>query len=151
MFELDFLRIALGLHGPMYMGGGTPGPTAQQQALQTEQATTNANLNLEENEQRKVILNAMQGTRVFRGSALSRQIASNQAGTTTATPPSGVSSQQQNAPLRTAGAGTSLLDLPGAPSPGLTATVSSETGGGVAGAGRGAVGAGRGAAGGGRA
>ena len=94
-------------------GGSTPGPTPMQQALQTEQATTNANLNLEENEQRKVILNAMQGTRVFRGSALSRQIASNTAGTGTPSAPPGVSGQQQNAPLR-AGAGGSLLDLAGA-------------------------------------
>ena len=100
-----------------------PGPTAQQQALSTEQATTNANLNLEENEQRKVILNAMQGTRVFRGSALSRQIASNQAGTVAATPPSAPSSSQQNAPLRTGVAGASLLDIPGsgaATAPGAT-------------------------------
>ena len=145
MFELGFLRIALGLHGPLYFGGGTPGPTAQQQALQTEQATTNANLNLEENEQRKVILNAMQGTRVFRGSALSRQIASNQAGTVAATPPSAPSSSQQNAPLRTGVAGASLLDIPGsgaatAPGPsaatGQGATPGGRPGGGV---GRGAM------------
>ena len=128
------------------LGGSTPGPTAQQQQLQTEQATTNANLNLEENEERKVILNAMQGTRVFRGSALSRQIASNQAGTVAATPPSAPSSSQQNAPLRTAGAGTSLLDVPGAsPTGGLAVQGQPSS------AGRGAVGAGRGAAGGGRA
>ena len=91
----------------------TPGPTAQQQALSTEQATTNANLNLEENEQRKVILNAMQGTRVFRGSALSRQIAGNSAGTATPQAPPGPSPSQQNAPLRAGVAGASLLDIPG--------------------------------------
>jgi hypothetical protein len=94
----------------MSMGGGGGGPTAQQQALQTEQATTNANLNLQENEQRKVILNAMQGTRVFRGSALSRQIAGNREGTGTPQAASAPSDSQQNAPLGTARAGTSLLD-----------------------------------------
>ncbi len=61
------------------MGGssGSSGPTVQQQQLQTEQALTTANLNLEENAQRKPILNAMQGTRVFRGSALSRALRGN--------------------------------------------------------------------------
>lgn len=62
------------------MGGGSSGgsgPTLQQQQLQTQQALTTANLNLEENSQRKTILNAMQGTRVFRGSALSRAVAGN--------------------------------------------------------------------------
>lgn len=58
-------------------GGGNSGPTLQQQQLQTEQALTNANLNLEENSQRKSILNAMQGNRVFRGSALSRAVRGN--------------------------------------------------------------------------
>lgn len=112
MFEFRFLQSLLGLRGPLYFGGGSKsGPTAQQQALQTEQATTNANLNLEENEQRKVILNAMQGTRVFRGSALSRAIAANSAGTVAPTAPS---SQQQNPPIRTAGPAASLLDTPGA-------------------------------------
>lgn len=122
MFEFRFLQSLIGLQGPLYFGGGShAGPTAQQQALQTEQATTNANLNLEENEQRKVILNAMQGTRVFRGSALSRAIASNSAGTAAPTPPPGISGQQQNGVQRTPGAGNSLLDIPGAsPTPGLT-------------------------------
>lgn len=58
-------------------GGGSSGPTVQQQQLQTEQALTTANLNLEENAQRKTILNSMQGTRVFRGSALSRALRGN--------------------------------------------------------------------------
>lgn len=58
-------------------GGGGSGPTVQQQQLETTQATANANLNLEENAQRKAILNAMMGTRVFRGSALSRAVAGN--------------------------------------------------------------------------
>lgn len=73
-------------------GGGGSGPTAQQQQLETQQAITNANLNLEENDQRKSILNAMQGTRVFRGSALSRALRGNT---------SGSSRQQQGAPSRT--------------------------------------------------
>lgn len=58
-------------------GGGSSGPTVQQQQLQTQQALTTANLNLEENAQRKTILNSMQGTRVFRGSALSRALRGN--------------------------------------------------------------------------
>ncbi len=62
-------------------GGGPTGPTAQQQQLMTEQALTTADLNNEENAQRKAILNAMQGTRVFRGSALSRQLRGNAPGT----------------------------------------------------------------------
>lgn len=67
-------------------GGGGGGPTVQQQQLATEQAMTNANLNLEENAQRKTILNSMQGTRVFRGSALSRAMRgnTNQPGATSA-------------------------------------------------------------------
>lgn len=58
-------------------GGGSSAPTVQQQQLQTQQALTTANLNLEENAQRKTILNSMQGTRVFRGSALSRALRGN--------------------------------------------------------------------------
>ncbi len=121
------------------MGGGSSGPTAQQQQLQTEQATTNANLNLEENEQRKVILNAMQGTRVFRGSALSRQIAGNSAGIGTPQAPSGPSASQQDAPLRAGVAGASLLDIadsgaaaatPSAASAGQGATPGGRPGGG---------------------
>ena len=95
------------------LGGSPPGPTAQQVAEQTMENTQNANLNLEENEQRKVILNAMQGTRVFRGSALSRQIAGNSAGTVAPQAPPGPSPSQQNAPLRAGVAGASLLDIPG--------------------------------------
>ena len=109
-------------------GGGSSGPTAQQQALQTEQATTNANLNLQENEQRKVILNAMQGTRVFRGSALSRAVAGNEPGTGAPQAPSGISGATQNAPLTTAAAGNSLLDQFGAAVPGSAAAT---RGGGV--------------------
>ena len=60
---------------------GSGAPTAQQQELMTQQATQTANLNLQENEQRKTILNAMQGMRVFRESALSRAVAGNTPGT----------------------------------------------------------------------
>ncbi len=113
LFGYDYIATLLGLRSTTFNfgGGGGSGPTAQQQALQTEQALTNANLNLEENEQRKVILNAMQGTRVFRGSALSRAIAANRDEAGKITAPPGPSQQQQNAPLRTPGAGTSILDL----------------------------------------
>ncbi|MDE2097036.1 MAG: hypothetical protein KGL39_07305 [Patescibacteria group bacterium] len=62
-------------------GGGSSGPTVQQQQLETQQAKTNASLNLEENAQRKAILNAMLGTRVFRGSALSRAVRGDTPGT----------------------------------------------------------------------
>lgn len=62
-------------------GGGGSGPTVQQQQMEAMQAKTNANLNLEENAQRKAILNSMLGTRVFRGSALSRAVRGNTPGT----------------------------------------------------------------------
>ena len=62
-------------------GGGSSGPTLQQQQEMTQQALTEANLNLEENSQRKSILNALQGTRVFKGSALSRAVRGNTPGT----------------------------------------------------------------------
>jgi len=114
VFEFRFLQSLLGLNGPLYFGKPSSGPTAQQQALATSQAITTANQNLEENEQRKIILNAMQGTRVFRGSALSRSIASNRADTVASTAPTAApSSTQQNGLPVTAGAGTSLLDLAG--------------------------------------
>lgn len=64
----------------MGSGGGNSGPTLQQQQLETQQAVTNANLNIEENSQRKAILNSLQGTRVFRGSALSRALTGNDPG-----------------------------------------------------------------------
>jgi hypothetical protein len=116
VFGLDFLQSLLGLRGPLYFGGGSPpGPTAQQQALQTSQALQTANLNLEENEQRKVILNAMQGTRVFRGSALSRAVAKNTPGEGPPLAPPGPSAAQLAAPIRAGGAGSSLLDLAGTP------------------------------------
>ena len=61
-------------------GGGNSNPTPEQQALMTQQALTTASLNLEENSQRKSILNSMMGTRVFRGSALARQLRGNAPG-----------------------------------------------------------------------
>lgn len=119
------------------LGGSPPGPTAQQQALQTLQATTSANQNLEENEQRKVILNAMQGTRVFRGSALSRDIAGNSAATGPQTAPNGApSAAQQSGVLGSAAAGTSLLDEEtGAPIGSAKATTATTSGA----AGRGSI------------
>lgn len=97
-------------------GGGSSGPTQQQTDLQTEQALTNANLNLEENDQRKTILNAMQGTRVFRGSALSRAVAGNTAG---GEAPAGSSSQPVNQLLVPA-PGSLFDNVPGTASPGST-------------------------------
>ncbi len=142
MFGLDFLQSLLGLRGPLYFGGGSPpGPTAQQQALQTSQALQTANLNLEENEQRKVILNAMQGTRVFRGSALSRAVAKNTPGEGTPLAPPGPSAAQQAAPIRAGAAGSSLLDLAG--TPGGTPGGASPAGGGSSPGGRGPIGSGR--------
>lgn len=70
-------------------GGGSSGPTLQQQQLESQQAITNASLNNEENLQRKTILNAMQGTRVFRGSALSRSLAGNSPGSAAMNPAPG--------------------------------------------------------------
>jgi hypothetical protein len=90
------------------MGGnnGGSGPTVQQQQLETEQATQNANLNLEENSQRKSILNAMLGTRVFRGSALSRALRGNTPGAE----PQGAPSASQNNNQVVAPAVQSLID-----------------------------------------
>lgn len=89
-------------------GGGSSGPTVQQQQLETMQAQTNANLNLEENSQRKSILNAMMGTRVFRGSALSRALRGNTPG---AAEPTGPASASQVAAGQVIAAPTaSLLD-----------------------------------------
>ena len=102
--------MALGSRSPRmnFGGGGTPsGPTPQQQALATEQSVSNAQLNLEENEQRKTILNALQGTRVFRGSALSRQIAGNSP--STAAPVAPPSANQQS-PILAPVTARSLLD-----------------------------------------
>lgn len=93
-------------------GGGGSGPTKQQQQLETFQAQQNANLNLEENDQRKAILNAMQGTRVFRGSALSRALRGNAPGTggnTQQGAPSKAQISALTAPI--VPASSSLLDL----------------------------------------
>lgn len=124
------------------MGGstGSSGPTLQQQQLQTEQALTTANLNLEENSQRKTILNAMQGTRAYRGSALSRAVAGDN--NDVATPQPAPSSSQVNSygQLIEAPVTSSLLDArvggSGA-TPAGGAGASGGTGGGGAGGGRG--------------
>jgi len=138
VFEFRFLQSLLGLNGPLYFGKPSSGPTAQQQALATSQAITTANQNLEENEQRKIILNAMQGTRVFRGSALSRSIASNRADTVASTAPTAApSSTQQNGLPVTAGAGTSLLDVAGGTQDAVPGARAAGTTGAGGGAGRG--------------
>lgn len=112
MNSFDFIAVMLGMRSPRmnFGGGGSSGPTAQQVALQTEQGVTNAELNLEENEQRKTMLNALQGTRVFRGSALSRAVASNR--TTTGTPFAPPASAAQTTPIAApvTPAGASLVD-----------------------------------------
>ena len=115
-------------------GGSNAGPTPQQVALQSEQAVTNAQLNLEENEQRKTVLNALQGTRVFRGSALSRSIAGNTPG---AAAPLAPPSANQQAPVL-APVGTSLVDTGISPSaPGqVGSAISLLSGSGAGGTGR---------------
>lgn len=92
-------------------GGGGSGPTVQQQQLETMQAQQNAGLNLEENNQRKTILNAMQGTRVFRGSALSRAVAGNTDATGAAQAPP-ASKAQTATSLAPPTVSASLLDSP---------------------------------------
>lgn len=111
-----------------------PGPTTEQQRLEAQQATEIANLNLEENAQRKTVLSSMMGTRMFRGSALSRAVAGNTDGTGT---PVGAPSRTQRrgvgAPIGVPGPG--LFDSIGAgstPAGGAGAS----GGGGVAGGGR---------------
>src|SRR5438874_2692916 len=108
-------------------GGGSSGPTVQQQQLQTQQALTTANLNLEENSQRKAILNSMQGTRVFRGSALSRALAGNTPGSAASTSPPPGPSPSQNLPLFAPGT-TSLLDKASQRGAGSGSTSSGGTG-----------------------
>lgn len=100
-------------------GGGNDGPTLQQQQLETEQAETNASLNLEENAQRKAILNSMQGTRVFRGSALSRAVAGNTDDTAPGPGPSPAQTAGARAPVATS---SSLLDTSAAAGGGSTGT-----------------------------
>jgi hypothetical protein len=100
--------------------GGSSGPTVQQQQLQTQQALTTANLNLEENAQRKTILNSMQGTRVFRGSALSRALRgnTNQPGATGAPSAAQVAGSRSNpsliSPTSLLGGSTSAAQNPSA-------------------------------------
>ena len=126
------------------MGGGSSGPTQQQQDLQTEQALTNAQLNLEENEQRKVILNAMQGTRAFRGSALTRAVAGNGGSSTSPTPPAAPapSNQQQNYGAIFTNSG-SLLDQQALAQAGSPAAAGTGTSGISTGRGGGATGGGK--------
>lgn len=127
------------------MGGstGSSGPTLQQQQLQTEQAQTNANLNLEENSQRKTILNAMQGTRVYRGSALARAVAGNNDDPGTPAPAPSNSQTNSYGQLISPSVTASLLDDRAGGS-GATAAggagASGGTGGGVARAGGGGSG-----------
>ena len=103
-------------------GGGGSGPTLQQQQLETQQALTTANLNLQENAQRKSILNAMSGTRVFRGSALSRAVAGNN----DVGPPTGAPSKAQTSAAAGPTVTTSLFD----PRTGQKSQVGASTAGG---------------------
>lgn len=126
------------------MGGGGSGPTLQQQQLQTAQALTTANLNLEENSQRKAILNSMMGTRVFRGSALSRAVIGNAPGTAgDQAAPAPSRSQLNSGDDSPIGVQQSLLDqresnATGAtPAGGAGASAVAAAGGGVRGAGSG--------------
>lgn len=64
--------------------------------METQQAVTTANQNLQENAQRKSILNAMLGTRVFRGSALSRALRGNAPGNAGEEAMAAPSASQQN-------------------------------------------------------
>ncbi len=124
-------------------GGGGSGPTMQQRQLETQQAITGANLNLEENSQRKGILNAMMGTRVFRGSALSRAIAGNTPGGEEAAPAPSRSQLNAGAESPIFGTQASLLDqrqsnaTGSTPAGGAGGSASPGIGGGYAGGGRG--------------
>jgi hypothetical protein len=101
-------------------GGGGSGPTLQQQQLETNQAMQTANLNIEENAQRKGLLNSAMGTRVFRGSALSRAVAGNTNGGGSPAPgPSGTQTRG-NFPGGVFNFGGSLLDAAGAAASGST-------------------------------
>lgn len=117
-------------------GSGGSGPTVQQKQLETQQAVTNANLNLEENSQRKAILNSMTGTRVFRGSALSRAVSGNTPGGAGPASASQINTYNQIVTTPTA----SLLDQQSrgsgaTPAGGAGASVSPGIGGGRAGGG----------------
>lgn len=56
-----------------------PIPTAEQLALESDQRVQSAELSKLENQRRKRLLSAMQGTRAFRGSALFRAKPGNRA------------------------------------------------------------------------
>lgn len=77
-------------------GGSNANATAQQQQLETQQATQQATLDQQENERRKRLLLATQGTRVFRGSALSTAAGTNSRANSAAAGPGGPSSAQQS-------------------------------------------------------
>lgn len=104
----------------MGSSGGSSGPTKQQQELEAQQAITNAQLNVQENQQRKQIMQSMQGMRMFRGSALTRATASDTAATSgpssSAAAPGGPSRAQINngygnaGNLNLFGGGSSILD-----------------------------------------
>lgn len=126
-------------------GGGSSGPTLQQQQEMTQQGLTEANLNLEENSQRKSILNSMLGTRVFRGSALSRAMRGNTPGSggEQAAPAPSASQLSAGSDSPITGATQSLLDQRQASASGATpaggtgASGIAAAGGGVRGGGSG--------------
>lgn len=123
-------------------GAGNSNPTPQQQELLEQQALTTANLNLEENSQRKAILNGMMGTRLFRGSALSRALRGNAPGSADAGPPA--SASQLNSYGQIIGPVTpSLLDAQGSGSTPAGGTGASGGGGRAAGGRSGPAGGGR--------
>lgn len=130
-------------------GGGGSGPTVQQQQLETQQALTNANLNLEENSQRKSILNSMMGTRVFRGSALSRALTGNTPGTggeQAAPAPSASQTASDQGPIASLAEQASLATSRSGASSGSGATPAGGTGGSLAAQAAAAVGGYRGGA-----
>ncbi len=102
------------------------------------QAQKNAQLNLEENAQRKAILNSMQGTRVFRGSALSRAVQGNTPGTggEQAAPAPSRAQLNSSIPLAVLGT-TSLLDQRQSAASGNTAAGGTGASGGATAAGTG--------------
>lgn len=124
-------------------GAGNSNPTAQQQQLLTEQALTTANLNLEENSQRKAILNGMMGTRLFRGSALSRAVRGNAPGSASGPGPPASQSQLNSYGQIIGPVTPSLLDAQGSGSTPAGGTGASGGGGRAAGGRSGPAGGGR--------
>ena len=130
-------------------GAGSSGSDFQQQQLETQQAVTAAQLNNEENQQRKSILNAMQGTRVFRESALSRAVRGNTNGAAAATgAPSNAQTTTDTTPVITSPNNGIFTQLAPKNNTATRAATSATTAGGAgAGGGFGAVGGRGGAAG----